>query len=59
MSCSVQHVIPQSVDPLRIWDPMNWEPAHLRCNKEAGASLPPSLGEVEDDGGDMWVADGW
>ena len=42
MSCSVQHVIPQSVDPLRIWDPMNWEPAHLRCNKEAGASLPPS-----------------
>lgn len=42
MACSVQHVIPRSVRPDLTWDRTNWAPAHLRCNKQAGASwLPP------------------
>lgn len=43
-SLSLQHVIPRSVAPELTWDPSNWAPAHLTCNKAAGRSVPLSLG---------------
>ena len=48
-SCSVQHVKSKKNHPELIWDPSNWAPAHLYCNKvdQAGEAL------------DLGVADGW
>ena len=40
-SCSVQHVIPKAVRPDLTWNPGNWEPAHLDCNKRAGDRIVP------------------
>lgn len=37
-SCSVQHLAARSTHPELTWDRTNWEPAHLKCNKQAGAS---------------------
>ena len=45
-SCSVQHLIPRSVRPDLTWDPSNWAPAHLTCNKVEGARMTLSLGET-------------
>ena len=35
-SCSVQHIKPRKTFPHLTWDPANWAPAHLDCNKSAG-----------------------
>lgn len=35
-SCSVQHIISRSIRPDLTWDPANWAPAHIDCNKAAG-----------------------
>jgi 5-methylcytosine-specific restriction endonuclease McrA len=35
-SCSVQHLKPRSTHPWLTWDPSNWAPAHLQCNKADG-----------------------
>lgn len=35
-SCSVQHVVSRKLRPDLTWDPGNWRPAHLDCNKRAG-----------------------
>ena len=35
-SCSVQHVQSRSLRPDLTWDPKNWGPAHLDCNKADG-----------------------
>lgn len=43
-SCSVQHLIPRSVRPELTWEPSNWAPAHLTCNKAQGAKLQLDLG---------------
>lgn len=36
-SCSVQHLKSRLLFPLLTWDPSNWAPAHLDCNKSQGA----------------------
>ena len=36
-SCSVQHVKSQKLFPELRWDPANWKPAHLDCNKSDGS----------------------
>jgi 5-methylcytosine-specific restriction endonuclease McrA len=36
-SCSVQHIRSRKHYPHLTWDPSNWAPAHLGCNKSAGA----------------------
>jgi len=44
-SCSVQHVKPRKRYPELTWDPRNWEPSNLVCNKQQGErDAPPSLG---------------
>lgn len=43
-SCSVQHLKSRLAYPHLTWEPSNWAPAHLDCNKAAGSSAPPSLG---------------
>lgn len=35
-SCSVQHVKSRNRWPELTWDPNNWAPAHLDCNKQLG-----------------------
>lgn len=47
-SCSVQHVKPRKLFPQLTWDPTNWAPAHLDCNKSAGPNIQTGLG-VKDD----------
>lgn len=47
-SLSVQHVKSRRDYPELTWEPANWRPAHLQCNKAAGAgdspTRTPSLG---------------
>lgn len=48
-SCSVQHVISRNLRPDLTWDPSNWAPAHLTCNREVGDGTitnPYDLGVV-------------
>ena len=45
-SVSVQHVIPRSVRPELTWEPSNWAPAHLTCNKAEGANMTLTLGQA-------------
>lgn len=52
-SCSVQHVKSRRDHPELVWDPANWRPAHLQCNKEEPKTerrpaSPPDLGVVDD-----------
>lgn len=47
-SCSVQHVKSRKLFPQLTWDPANWAPAHLDCNKAAGSRGEESLGIVGD-----------
>lgn len=42
--CSVQHLKPRKLFPHLTWDPNNWAPAHLTCNKSAGATIQAPLG---------------
>ena len=42
--CSVQHLKPRKTFPQLTWDPNNWAPAHLACNKSAGAKINAPLG---------------
>lgn len=51
-SCSVQHLKPRSTHPHLTWDPTNWAPAHLVCNKSdgpRGRTATASLGLVSND----------
>ena len=49
-SCSVQHLVARSVRPDLTWDPTNWGPAHLDCNKAAGDGTSDlNLGLTSDD----------
>ena len=43
-SCSVQHIKSQQHFPHLRWDPRNWAPAHLDCNKGAGNRPTIDLG---------------
>lgn len=47
-SCSVQHIKPRKHFPQLTWDPLNWAPAHLDCNKSAGAKIQTGLGITDD-----------
>ena len=35
-SCSIEHIKSRYDYPELTWDPANWAPAHLRCNKQKG-----------------------
>jgi len=50
-SCSVQHLKSRKAFPQLTWDPTNWAPAHLDCNKAAGAdgAATSDLGVVSED----------
>ncbi|GAB2767877.1 hypothetical protein [Sinomonas soli] len=48
-SCSVQHVMSRKQFPELTWEPSNWKPAHLDCNKGAGIQREESLGLVSED----------
>jgi 5-methylcytosine-specific restriction endonuclease McrA len=48
-SCSVQHVKSRKSYPHLTWEPSNWEPAHLGCNKAAGISEELGLGATSED----------
>jgi 5-methylcytosine-specific restriction endonuclease McrA len=48
-SCSVQHVKSRKVYPHLTWEPSNWEPAHLDCNKAAGTKEPGGMGITSED----------
>lgn len=43
-SCSVQHLKSRATHPHLTWEPSNWAPAHLDCNKAAGAREVTGLG---------------
>lgn len=43
-SCSVQHVKSRSAYPHLTWEPSNWKPAHLSCNKAEGVGEALGLG---------------
>lgn len=49
-SCSVQHIHSRRTHPHLTWDPTNWAPAHLDCNKSAGdgtsINANPALGAI-------------
>lgn len=43
---SVEHIIPRSIRPDLTWEPSNWAPAHMDCNKRKGnRDAPPPLGK--------------
>jgi 5-methylcytosine-specific restriction endonuclease McrA len=48
-SCSVQHLQSRKAFPHLTWDPANWAPAHLDCNKSAGAQQPIDLGVMSEE----------
>lgn len=48
-SCSVQHVKSRKAYPHLTWEPSNWEPAHLGCNKAAGIGDDLSMGTTSED----------
>ncbi|RZU61755.1 HNH endonuclease [Zhihengliuella halotolerans] len=45
-SCSVQHLKSRRDFPQLTWEPSNWAPAHLDCNKAEGPRERPGLGVV-------------
>lgn len=45
-ACSVQHVKSRLRYPELTWDPMNWAPAHLSCNKRAGTGETLDVGVI-------------
>ncbi|WP_373886493.1 HNH endonuclease [Sinomonas sp. ASV322] len=48
-SCSVQHIKSRKRYPGLTWDPSNWAPAHLDCNKGAGLEPLQGLGLTSND----------
>lgn len=48
-SCSVQHVKSRNAYPHLTWEPSNWEPAHLDCNKGAGTSEDTGMGVTSEE----------
>jgi 5-methylcytosine-specific restriction endonuclease McrA len=48
-SCSVQHVKSRSAYPHLTWEPGNWKPAHLDCNKAAGIGEDLGMGTTSED----------
>ncbi len=48
-SCSVQHIKSRKVYPHLTWEPSNWAPAHLDCNKAAGSKEPTGMGMMSQD----------
>lgn len=40
-ACTIEHIAPRRERPDLIWDPMNWAPAHSRCNKRRLAIPQP------------------
>lgn len=48
-SCSVQHVKSRKLYPHLTWDRTNWKPAHLDCNKSAGAEQQLDLGVTSEE----------
>lgn len=48
-SCSVQHLKSRRDYPHLTWEPSNWEPAHLDCNKSAGATEGSGLGATSEE----------
>ncbi|MDZ5077882.1 hypothetical protein [Nesterenkonia sp. HG001] len=44
--CSVQHVKSRALFPHLTWDPANWSPAHLSCNKAEGKTATVSIGNT-------------
>jgi 5-methylcytosine-specific restriction endonuclease McrA len=48
-SCSVQHVKSRKLYPHLTWEPSNWKPAHLDCNKAAGPGEDLSMGITSED----------
>ena len=49
-TCSVQHVRSQKMYPHLRWDPSNWKPSHLDCNKSAGYTADTGMGVTSEDG---------
>ncbi|MBM6622655.1 HNH endonuclease [Micrococcaceae bacterium RIT802] len=47
-SCSVQHIRSRRDYPELTWEPGNWAPAHLDCNKSEGTGGRPGLGVMGD-----------
>ena len=48
-SCSVQHVKSRNSYPHLTWEPSNWKPAHLDCNKAAGITEDMGMGVTSQD----------
>ena len=48
-SCSVQHLKSRKTYPHLTWDPSNWAPAHLDCNKAAGLVEETGMGVTSED----------
>jgi 5-methylcytosine-specific restriction endonuclease McrA len=48
-SCSVQHMRSRKQFPELTWDPSNWAPAHLDCNKAAGVVVEAGMGLMSED----------
>lgn len=48
-SCSVQHLKSRKVYPHLTWEPGNWAPAHLDCNKAAGSQEAAGMGVTSQD----------
>lgn len=44
--CSVQHVKSRALFPHLTWDPANWAPAHLGCNKAEGKTPTVAIGQT-------------
>lgn len=44
MRFSVEHIIARAVRPDLTWDPSNWGPAHMRCNKSKQTKTLPPVG---------------
>lgn len=44
LGMSVEHIKPRSTHPHLTWDPANWAPSHLDCNRAKGNRAPLGLG---------------
>ncbi|NDK30201.1 HNH endonuclease [Nesterenkonia haasae] len=42
--CSVQHPKSRALYPHLTWDPLNWAPEHLTCNKGEGTAATLAIG---------------
>lgn len=44
LGMSVEHIKARSTHPHLTWDPGNWAPAHLGCNRAKGNRSPVEIG---------------